>query len=79
MPPKKPVKRPAGIDKKKKPLDDPDTCRKSRVGFKNAHQLSQCLAPFIDKRFFTSYTTDRAIKSIDKKKLCSSFSGNYNQ
>ena len=76
----KQVKRPAAAMKKKptksaKPSSDEP--RKSRVGFKNVGMLAETLSPFIETRFFTNYTTDRAIKSMDKKKLCSSYTGIY--
>ena len=76
------MKRPSAL-KKKKPAakaarqSDDEPGRKSRVGFKDVKQLADALSPFIEKRFFTSYTTDRAIKSMDKKKLCSSHTGIY--
>ncbi|CAE7244291.1 unnamed protein product [Symbiodinium sp. CCMP2592] len=72
------MKRPAALKKstakpaaksaamKKSPSTD-DEPRKSRVGFKNAGTLAESLSPFVEKRFFTNYTTDRAIKSMDKK------------
>ncbi|CAE7578145.1 unnamed protein product [Symbiodinium sp. CCMP2592] len=66
MPPKK---RPAAIAAD----DDEEEPRKSRKGFKEWHKLRDALLPFIDKRFFTSYPTDRSIAKIDKKKLCSPF------
>ncbi|CAE7455827.1 unnamed protein product [Symbiodinium sp. CCMP2592] len=53
--------------------DDEEEPRKSRKGFKEWHKLRDALLPFIDKRFFTSYPTDRSIAKIDKKKLCSPF------
>ena len=70
-----PKKRPAA----KKPPDDDDNndeaeTRKSRKGCKDWVKLRDALLPFVDKRFFTSYTTDRSIKKIDKKKLTSPFS-----
>ena len=79
------MKRPAAFKNKKvmakpaakAPAADSDEPRKSRVGFKNVGMLAESLCPFVDKRFFTSYTTDRAIKSTDKKKLCSSYTGIY--
>ncbi|CAE7235068.1 unnamed protein product [Symbiodinium sp. CCMP2592] len=60
MPPKK---RPAAIAAD----DDEEEPRKSRKGFKEWHKLRDALLPFIDKRFFTSYPTDRSIAKIDKK------------
>ncbi|CAE7679618.1 unnamed protein product [Symbiodinium sp. CCMP2592] len=71
MPPKKrPASAMAG--------DDEEEPRKSRKGFKEWHKLRDALLPFIDKRFFASYHTDRAIAKIDKKKLCSPFFGILN-
>ena len=68
-----PKKRPAA----KKPPDNGDggeaETRKSRKGYKDWVKLRDALLPFIDKRFFTSYTTDRSVKKIDKKKLTSPF------
>ena len=43
--------------------------RSSRQGFKDASLLSTALSPHINKRFFTSYTSDRSMKYLDKKKL----------
>ena len=42
---------------------------KSRVGFKDATALSVALSPFVNQRFFTTYSTNRAMKALDKKKL----------
>ena len=49
-----------------------DTRRRARrVGFKDVSRLATCLAPYVKERFFTTYTTDRAVKQTDKKKLTS--------
>ena len=69
-----PKKRPAAVQKPTDEDGDGPEPRKSRKGFKGWHLLRDALLPFIDKRFFTSYTTDRSIKKLDKKKLCSPFS-----
>ncbi|CAE7238527.1 unnamed protein product [Symbiodinium sp. CCMP2592] len=45
---------------------DDEPGRKSRVGFNDVKQLADALSPFIDKRFFTSYTTDRAHKPLKR-------------
>ena len=80
--PAKVKRRPAALKKstaksaaKKSKSASDDEPRKSRVGFKNVGMLAESLSPFVEKRFFSNYTTDRAIKSMDKKKLCSSYTG----
>ena len=73
--PAKVKRRPAALKKstaksavKKSKSASDDEPRKSRVGFKNVGMLAESLSPFVEKRFFSNYTTDRAIKSMDKKK-----------
>ena len=44
--------------------------RKSRVGYKDVNKLAAALGPHVRERFFTTYTTDRSLKQIEKKKLC---------
>ena len=69
-----PKKRPAkGVteDGKKGDGEDAGTSNKSRVGFKNVDALATALAPYVTDRFFTTYTTNRSQKSVDKSKLLS--------
>ena len=55
--------------KKRKAGDADDTGQKCRVGFKDAEVLATCLGPHVNDRFFTTYTTSRSQKDIEKKKL----------
>ena len=50
---------------------DSGTPNKCRVGFKSVDALATALAPYVTERFFTTYTTNRSQKSIDKTKLLS--------
>ena len=52
-------------------LQRTDTGRKCRVGYKDFRQLALALSPHVHERFFSNYTTDRNMKQIDKKRLCS--------
>ena len=71
MPPKK---RPAsGLDDEEK--EDDARQRASRVGYKDAVRLCEAMSPFVNQRVFTNYPPDRAIKSMDKKKLTSLWAG----
>ena len=65
---KKPSKTDAALAN---PRDDAGQSRSSRAGFKDAAMLATALSSHINKRFFTTYTTDRALKQIEKKKLLS--------
>ena len=56
----------AGKAQKKRPAARP---RVRRVGFKNFRQLASAMAPFIKNKHFSTYTTSRDMKKIDKKKL----------
>ena len=59
-----PKKRPASVD-------EDESGQKSRVGFKDSEALATALEPHVNQRFFTTYTTSRSMKDIDKKKLVS--------
>ena len=43
--------------------------RVRRVGFKDYKALAKAMAPFIKTKYFTTYTSQRDMKQIDRKKL----------
>ena len=40
-----------------------------KAGFKDVRLLAATLAPHVTKRFSITYTTDRTMRSLDRKKL----------
>ena len=71
-----PAKRPAcGRDEDDDGDEDDARQRASRVGFKDSGRLCEALSPFVNQRIFTNYPPDRDIKSMDKKKLTSTWVG----
>ena len=43
--------------------------RVRRVGFKDYKALAKAMAPFIKTKYFTTYTSQRDMKQLDRKKL----------
>ena len=66
-----PTKRPAAcLDDDNDDEKEPATPQAHRqAGFKDAKLLSSCMAPFIKKRHDINYTSERAIKHIQRGKL----------
>ena len=60
----------AAMAPKKRPAKGEDDAG-PRVGFKDYNMLSTVLGPHINERFFTTYTTSRSLKHVEKKKLLS--------
>ena len=53
----------------KKPAAAASKQRVRRVGFKDYKALAKTLAPFIKTKYFTTYTSQRDMKQLDRKKL----------
>ena len=71
-----PTKRPAsGLHDVGQEEEDDARPRASRVGYKDVVRLSEALSPFVTQRMFTNYPPDRAMKSMDKKKLTTGWAG----
>ena len=60
-----PKKRPASLQ------NDVDAGQTTRQGFKDVQMLATALGPHVSERFFTTYTTSRSNKDLEKKKLLS--------
>lgn len=43
--------------------------RVRRVGFKDYKALAKALCPFVNTKYFTTYTSERDMKKLDRKKL----------
>ena len=48
-----------------------DAGQTTRQGFKDVQMLATALGPHVSERFFTTYTTSRSNKDVEKKKLLS--------